>query len=89
MAVYLVTYDLRAEGQSYDRLHKALASVAHAHAMENAWLLDLEATAEMVRGWLSQYLDDEVDRLLVTELKGDIAALNLGRGAEAWLQKRV
>ena len=89
MAVYLVTYELRAEGQSYDRLHKALASVAHAHALEDAWLIDLEASAEMVRGWLAQYMDDELDRLMGVEGKGGLAALNLGRGAEAWLQKRV
>ncbi len=57
MAVYMVSYDLRAPGRNYQPLYDDLKSVDSVRALESVWLIDVAQTASQVRDALLKHLD--------------------------------
>ena len=75
MAVYLVTYDLKAPGKDYSKVFEYLKQFAYCKSMLSVWLVDTRMTAEQIRDGLWQLVDSN-DELFVTRLALDWASLN-------------
>ena len=83
MAVYLISYDLRAPGRDYEPLYKAIKATTHCHAMDSAWLVDVNQTPIQLREAVESWVDAN-DVVLVTRFRSpDWAAYNLACGK--WL----
>ena len=68
MALFLITYDLKAPGRNYDRLHQLLGTTWQGKRIaESVWLAELKGPAPAVRD-LVQSMTDANDRLVVIEL---------------------
>ncbi|HYO56559.1 hypothetical protein [Archangium sp.] len=64
MALFYVTYDLRAPGRDYRRLGDRLMQLGGRPVLESVWAVKLDATARQLFDDLRGYIDQN-DRLLV------------------------
>lgn len=87
MSVYIVSYDLRAPGRSYEPLYERLRSYTYAKALESVWLIDTGQSATAVRDNLKAVMDAN-DRLLVARLMGESAWSQLIGNADQFLLSR-
>jgi hypothetical protein len=87
MAVYLVSYDLRAPGRNYAPLWDRLRQYTYAKGVESGWLVDTTWSAAQVRDDLTQHVDAN-DLLLVVRLAGESAWTKLLPGADQFLRDR-
>lgn len=89
MAVYLISYDLRAPGRNYDTLYASLKSVPWAHPLESVWLVETDATAARVHDTLKAALD-EGDGIMVVEITSSAAwaISGINKPSSDWLMKR-
>ncbi len=87
MAVYAVSYDLRAPGRNYEPLWERLRQYTHAKALESYWLVDTTWSATQVRDDLKRLVDAN-DMILVAQLAGEAAWTTLLPGAAKFLQDR-
>jgi hypothetical protein len=89
MAVYNISYDLRAPGRNYDDLYKEIKSLGSwAHPVESTWLVDSTFNVVQVRDRLKAKMDAN-DRLLVTICTKGSAWWNLHKDVEDWIRQRL
>jgi hypothetical protein len=67
MTVFIVTYDLKKPGQSYEPLWKRLAAWKAVRALESTWFISTTSSAVELRDDLKRYVDEN-DRLFVGAL---------------------
>ncbi|GGF15851.1 hypothetical protein GCM10011321_04650 [Youhaiella tibetensis] len=72
MAVYIVSYDLRAPGRDYSTLYARLGQWKAVRGLESVWFINWDTTPVKIRDDLRQYVDAN-DLLFVAELKGPSA----------------
>jgi len=90
LALYLITYDLRAPGRNYGTLHKQLTDWKAARICESVWLADLTGPASTVRDILQSLIDNN-DRLFVIQQFSNAqwaAHLGMSEGVD-WLRKHI
>lgn len=85
MAVYCVTYDLKAPGKDYSSLHDHLKKYAYCKRLESFWLIDTQKTASQIRDDLKNVVDSN-DVVFVARLQGNWASWNYGCGD--WLNDK-
>ena len=69
MSAYMITYDLNAEGQNYEKVIETIkgCSVTWYSAWKSSYLIKSNMTAKQIRDNIAQYLDGN-DTLLVIEV---------------------
>lgn len=69
MSTYLITYDLNAQGQNYERVIKAIkeCSVSWYSAWKSSYLIKSNMTTKQINDCISQNLDGN-DTLFVIEV---------------------
>jgi hypothetical protein len=89
MSIWIVSYDLRAPGRDYERLYKALKSVAYARPLESFWIIEAEGTAASIRDWLATHVDKN-DRLVVIEFtpQADWALRQISKEVGDWFKAK-
>lgn len=73
---YLVSYDLDKPGQDYTDLISALKRLGAIKPLFSEWVLSSSSTAMEILTYLRQFVDAN-DRLLVMEIAGQVAWVNL------------
>ena len=76
MKVYLVSYDLDKPGQDYKDLINALKELGAIKPLFSEWILSHPWSAVQIRDYLRTFIDTN-DRLLVMEVAGEVAWVNL------------
>jgi hypothetical protein len=66
MAIWVISYDLRAPGRNYESLYGALKSVPFAHALDSFWFIEAEGPATRIANALRAHMDQN-DGLAVIE----------------------
>lgn len=84
MAIILVTYDLKKQGQNYQGVHDYLKKFTYCKHLESVWLLDTVRTTSEIRDAL-RGLTDSNDVIFVTRLSKDWSSLNYG--CATWLNE--
>lgn len=85
MAIFLISYDLRAPGRDYSRLYAELARISAAKITLSDWVVELNQTAIQVRDVMRTYVDGN-DRIAVVQLV-DWASFNGMAGGVALLKR--
>ncbi|SFN15787.1 hypothetical protein SAMN05421594_1437 [Chryseobacterium oleae] len=84
----LITYDLIKHGQDYPNLIENIIKIAPPqmiwHCLESVWIVRCNSTAEEVRNFLEQFIDEN-DKLLVIELTGTSAWKGFDGECKDWL----
>lgn len=76
MALYLLTYDLRKEGQDYKSLYDELKKFNAVRILESVWCFNrFNTNAEGLRNYFKQFIDEN-DGLFVAEIT-DWASYNV------------
>ncbi|KQN41236.1 hypothetical protein [Frigoribacterium sp. Leaf44] len=89
MTSCLVTYDLSAPGQKYDKLIEHLKSYGtYSHSLQSAWLIVSDKSAKEIRDAAGAFLDEN-DKLLVVELTSVAAWRGLRRATSDWIHKNL
>lgn len=89
MTTYLISYDLRKQGQNYASLHEAIKQLGPWwHYLESTWLVKYHGTAVNIRDVLAKHLDGN-DSLLVTGLSGEAAWKGFSSDCSEWLQRNL
>ena len=70
MAVYVISYDLRAPGRNYEGLYTELHRIDAVRALESVWFLSVNQGAIALREALLSYMDKN-DGLMVIEITND------------------
>ena len=84
MAAYIVSYDLRKQGQNYECIIKKLeAYKSHWHMQQSVWIVVTDQTHVQVRDHLKSCLDQN-DNLFVGKLSA-AAWHGFSEKAGAWL----
>lgn len=89
MPVFLVTYDFRKKGSSYDYkpFYDELERAGGHRTMPSAWLVPANHTPREVLYHLRQFLDAK-DRLWVTRIrKGEYYYIDAYTGTNDWLKE--
>lgn len=80
---YLITYDLKSPGQSYDDLFEAIESCGDAyHFLQNTWMVESPLSAAQIRDKLEDEVDSN-DKIFVCVI-GNWASYRMPDAA-AWL----
>ena len=89
MTAFLITYDEH-HHHDYGALYQLLAGWGAAHLANSVWLVNLNATAEVVRNVVAGKLH-RADTLAVLELRQQTqwATLNVKPAANAWLSANM
>lgn len=82
MAIYCVTYDLKAPGRNYDQVFSYLKQFTHCKYLESFWLIDTTLTTVQVRDGIKSRVDEN-DVIFVARLQRDWGAFNYS--CAAWL----
>lgn len=78
--IYAITYDLKAPGRNYDKLHAAITSCgAWWHFLDSTWLVDTTLGAAGIWARLEPHIDQN-DNLLV---------VSIGTDRQGWLPKEA
>ncbi len=75
MAIYCVTYDLKAPGRNYDEVFDYLKNFTYCKHLESFWLIDTTLTAAQLRDGLKSRVDSN-DILFVARLQREWASRN-------------
>ncbi|XJM65928.1 hypothetical protein ACOI4H_11860 [Escherichia coli] len=73
MAIYCITYDLKAPGRNYDEVFDYLKQFTYCKYLESFWLVDTTLTATQLRDGLQARVDSN-DILFVARLQGEWAS---------------
>ena len=85
---YIIMYDLCTPGRNYQQLYDAIKSYGiWGKITESTWAIVTTQTSEMVRDFLSNYLDKN-DRLMVV-LSGKNAAWRNALANTDWLKQNL
>lgn len=89
MAIYSVTYDLKAPGRKYDELYKALKAYgSYAVPTESQWLIETQQTSRQIVDNLKHHVDAN-DTILVTRLATDASGYNVNADVWNWIQTKL
>lgn len=91
MSNYLITYDLRAPGRSYEKLYGLLRDTWRAQPLaESVWVAELRGPAPLVRDAI-QYHCDQNDRIVVIELShgAEWATTQAVPAGVTWLSRHI
>ena len=85
MALYIVTYDLHAQGQNYRELRRLLERFeGHWHMQRSVWLVRSNASVAEIRAYLLRAIDSN-DTLFIGKLSAAVGA-HLDTKSLAWVQ---
>ncbi|HVW64134.1 MAG TPA: SinR family protein [Nitrosospira sp.] len=86
MAVYLVTYDLKAPGRNYQPVYDYLKRFIYCKKLESVWLVQTSLSASTIRDNLERLIDAN-DVIFVVQItaSADWAACRYGCGS--WLNE--
>ena len=89
MALYLVSYELRGRGRSYDALWEDLRGAGGICVHDGVWLVDVRQNGDEVAAALRSHMLED-DRFLVVEIGRDtpIIAHNTISSVQDWLTAR-
>lgn len=88
MALYLVTYDLRKQGQDYDALYERIKACGNAwHGMQNVWFVHTDRTASDIVNHVRLALDAN-DKVFVSRIN-EAAWWGFPAEADKWIQDRA
>lgn len=89
MTSFLVTYDLTGPERDYPKLIEHLKSYGtYSRAVKSTWLIVSDLSCEDIRNAVAKQLDSD-DKLLVVELTGSAAWLNLRDATDDWIQRNL
>ncbi len=89
MATYLITYDLNAPGQDYDKLYEAIKKLGACwHCLDSNWFVISSKTASAIRDYLKPYIDSN-DSLLVLKSSGVGAWTGFDDKCSSWLNDNL
>ncbi|HBY7276767.1 TPA: hypothetical protein MI614_11670 [Klebsiella pneumoniae] len=83
MAIYCVTYDLKAPGRNYDDVFTYLKQFDYCKHLESFWLIDTTLSAAQLRDGFKAKVDGN-DVLFVARLQKSWASLNYS--CSTWLK---
>ena len=87
MGLFVITYDLAAEGQNYDCIIKKIKSYpAWAKLQQSVWIVETPEKAKEIRDDLSGCLDSN-DKLFVGKLTGEAAWWNQSDKFTKWFKE--
>jgi hypothetical protein len=87
--VYLITYDLNASGQNYQRLFETIRSLGEAiKPLQNLWFVDTAMGVTRVRAELQNVIDRN-DNVFVAKVNSGEWDCYMPKSAIDWLQSRV
>lgn len=89
MAIWVVSYDLRAPGRNYAVLYEQLKSVPYAHVLESFWLIETDGPATRIRDALKAHMDAN-DGIAVIEFTKDAdwAFSGVNQASLDWVKKK-
>lgn len=85
---YIITYDLDAPGQNYDKLIKKIKTYHWAKLTESCWCITSSKPAKDIRDDLNSALDKN-DKLFVAKLSGESAWTGLSSDVSNWLKNNL
>jgi len=86
MAAFIVTYDLKQQGQNYKCIiDKLNAYPTHWHIQGSVWIISTDQTATAIRDNLQSCLDSN-DNLFVGRLSGEAAWFGFSETGGQWLR---
>lgn len=89
MAVFIVTYDLKKQGQNYTCINKKLKEYGtHWHIQGSVWIIVTPENAVQIRDNLNSCLDSN-DELFVARLSGEAAWTGYSSAVDDWLLKQL
>jgi hypothetical protein len=75
MAIYLITYDLKAPGRNYQPVHDYLKRFLNCKKLESVWLIETTLSTSAIRDELTKLVDAN-DVIFVIRLVKDGAGRN-------------
>lgn len=88
LSCFIISYDLCTPHRDYNMLYAAIKSYSRwGRLTESTWAIVADSTAEKVRNYLMQYIDDN-DRLIVIK-GGSEAAWIRALAKNDWLQQNL
>lgn len=89
MHSYAISYDLIGPNRDYDKIIEAIKSYGTwAHINESLWIVRSNKTSAEIRDHLKQNVDTN-DKILVVQLTGVGAWLNLSSDMSDWLKNNL
>lgn len=89
MSAFIVTYDLRAQGQNYTCITEKLKSYGtHWHMQQSVWIIVANQTAAQIRDYLAPCLDSN-DKLFVGKLEGEAAWKGYADNINEWIKTQL
>lgn len=89
MHSYAISYDLIGPNRNYDNIIEAIKSYGTwAHINESLWIIRSSKTSAEIRDHLKQKVDTN-DKILVVQLTGVGAWLNLSPDMNNWLKNNL
>jgi hypothetical protein len=87
MAVFIISYDLRAPGRDYKSLYDAIKTVPYAHPLESVWLVEHNGPASVIKDTLKGHIDKN-DGVVVIEFTKDAdwALFGINKPSSDWIQ---
>lgn len=76
MAIYVVSYELRAPGKDYAALYAHLKTFVHCHHQTSTWFIDTTLSTEQVRVGVATHIDSN-DTCFVGHLMRDWSSWNM------------
>ncbi len=87
--VYIITYDLRKEGQNYDALYKKIMSLGQTlHPLQNLWFLDTAYDLNTISDQIRTVVDSN-DYIFTAQLYKNSYSAWMITGAHDWLNARL
>jgi hypothetical protein len=90
MYTYLISYDLRAPGRDYSKLHAAIRHLANGYSkpLESVWLIRSTLAASELRDDLQKHIDGN-DGLLVIQVVAHWGTLGVAADHTTWMRSHI
>ncbi|QSH40870.1 SinR family protein [Lentisphaerota bacterium ZTH] len=89
LKTFLIAYDLRLTGSSYERLYKAIESYPTCQrTLESTWIIKTHNSACEVRNNLAEYIDAN-DEIIVISLSKNTEWAGLSEAQSEWLRDNL
>lgn len=86
---YLISYDLRSPGKSYDELYSAIKKLGDWwHHLDSVWIVDHPGPSTTIRDLLTPYIDSN-DKLVVIKCSGEGAWKGITQSGSDWLKRNL
>lgn len=89
MKTQLVSYDLKAPGKDYSKLHAYLKEFGWARPLESVWFIRTELTSMQLCTGILSHIDGN-DRVMVVEVtQNEVAWKNLPADVVTWINSNI